>query len=168
VVWAFLARATSTALAPQHTPSRRFPSRKERVRQTNSVEVPQKLLDPTKYSSYWRLLRVTAWILRLRHITLRKEGISGNLTALELEVTRSYWIQTVQGESFATEFKAVRENLSLPEGSKIARFNPFLDDGFIRIRGRLQSAELYCGRHPLRLDGQHHFTKLLILQTHIT
>jgi len=85
-----------------------------------------------------------------------------------MEAARSYWIQAVQGESFAAEFKALRENLSLPEGSKIARFNPFLGDGFIRLGGRLQVAELSCGqRHPLLLDGQHHFTKLLILQTHI-
>ena len=151
MVWAFLARATSTALAPEHTPSRRFlPEGKGSAKQTLSVEVRQKLLDPTKYSSYWRLLRVTAWILRFRQITLRKEGISGNLTALEMETARSYWIQTVQGESFAAEFKALRENLSLPEGSKIARFNPFLDDGFIRLGGRLQFADLSCGkRHPL-------------------
>jgi len=105
--------------------------------------------------------------VRFRQITLRKEGISGNLTALELEAARSYWIQAVQGESFAAEFKALQENLSLPEGSKIARFNPFLDDGFIRLGERLKFAELSCGRHPLLLDGQHHFTKLLILQTHI-
>ena len=45
-------------------------------------------------------------------------------------------------ECFATEFRALRENLSLPEGSKIARFNPFLDEGFIRLGGRLQYAKL--------------------------
>jgi hypothetical protein len=84
-----------------------------------------------------------------------------------MEAARSYWIQAVQGESFVLEFKALRENLSLPEGSKIARFNPFLDNGFILFGGRLQFAELSCGRHPLLLDGQHYFTKLLILQTHI-
>jgi len=74
----------------------------------------------------------------------------------------------VQGEYFAPEFKAIRENQSLPEGSKMARFNPFLDDGFIRLGGRLQFAELSWGQsHPLLFDGQLHFTKLLILQTHI-
>jgi hypothetical protein len=74
----------------------------------------------------------------------------------------------VQGECFTAEFKALRENLPLPEGSKIARFDPFLDEGFIRFGGRLQFAKLSRKqRHPLLLKGQHHFTKLLILQTHI-
>jgi len=68
---------------------------------TSSVEVslsegkgsanhPVKLLDPTRYSSYWKLLRVTAWILRFLQIVLRSDGHSGNLTALEMETARSY------------------------------------------------------------------------------
>jgi hypothetical protein len=61
-----------------------IPEGKGSANHTLSVEVPQKLLDPTKYSSYWKFLRVTSWILRFRQITLRKEGRSGNLTALEL------------------------------------------------------------------------------------
>jgi hypothetical protein len=90
------------------------------------------------------------------------------LTALKLEAARSYLLQAVQGESFAAEFKALQDNLPLPEGSKIARFNPFLDEVFIGLGGRLQFATLSREqRHPLLLDGQHHFTKLLILQTHI-
>jgi len=37
-----------------------LPEGKGSANQTLSVEVPQKLLDPTKYSSHWKLLRVTA------------------------------------------------------------------------------------------------------------
>jgi len=40
----------------------------------------------------------------------------------------------------------------------IARINPFLEDGFIRLGGRLQLADLSeASRHPLLLDGKHHF-----------
>jgi hypothetical protein len=151
------------AQLPQHWPPNAppgdvsLPEGKVSANQTLFVEVPRKLLDPTKYSSYWKLLRVTVWILSFRQIALRKEGHSGNLTALELEAARSYWIQAVQGETFAAEFKALQENLPLPEGSKIARFNPLLDEGVIRLGGRLQFAKLSREqRHPLILDGQHH------------
>ena len=93
---------------------------------------------------------------------------TGNLTALELEAARSYWIQAVQGECFAAEFQALRENMPLPDGSKLARFNPLLDEGFIRLGGRLHFAKLSREqRHSLLLDGRQHFTKMLILQTHI-
>ena len=81
-----------------------LPERKGSASHTLSVEVPTKLIDPTKYSSYWKLLRVTAWILRFQRIALRRDVRSENLTALDLEEARSYWIQTVQGECFAEEF----------------------------------------------------------------
>ena len=56
----------------------------------------------------------------------------------------------------------------MPRGSKIARFNPFLEDGLIRLGGRLQCADLPREQqHPLLLDGAHRFTELLILQTHV-
>jgi hypothetical protein len=88
--------------------------------------------------------------------------------ASELQAARSYWIQAAQREYFYAEINALQENLPLPHGSKIARFSPFLDEGLIRLGGRLQFADLSRQkRHPLLLDGQHHFTKLLVLQTHI-
>jgi hypothetical protein len=161
------------AQPPQHWPLNAppvdvLPEGKGPTNHTLSVEVPRVLLDPTKYSSYWKLLQVTAWVLRFWQNALRRDRRSGTLTASELEAARSYWIQAAQGESFAAEFKALQENLPLPEGLKIARFNPFLDEGLIRLGGRLQFATLSREqRHPLLLDGQHHFTKLLILQTHI-
>ena len=74
----------------------------------------------------------------------------------------------MQCECFATEFKALRENVPLPDGSKIARFSSLLHEGFIRFGGRLQFEILSREqRHPLLLDGQHYFTKLLFLKTHI-
>jgi len=167
-VWAFWL-AASTALAPEHTPvDVSLPEGKGSANHTLSVEVPRKLLDPTRYSSYWKLLRVTAWILRFQQIVLWIDGQSGNLKALELEAARSYWIQAVQGECFAAELQVQGQNMPLPDGSKIARFNPLLDEGFISLGGWMHFAKLSREQcHPLLLDSWHHFTKLLILQTHI-
>jgi len=126
---------------PQHCPHNTppvdvsLPEGKGSANHTLSVEIPRKLPDSTRYSSYWKLLWVTAWILRFRQIALQRDGYSGNLTALELEAAGSYWIQAVQVECFTAEFQALRENMPLPDGSKIARFNPLLDKGFIRLGG---------------------------------
>jgi hypothetical protein len=64
----------------------------------------------------------------------------------DLMASWSYWIQAVQREYFSAEIKALHENLPLPDGSKIARFNPFLE-GLIRLGGRLQFAELSGQQH---------------------
>ena len=46
------------------------------------------------------------------------------------------------------------------------RFNPFLENGLISLGGRLKCADLNRDQqHHLLLDGAHHFTSLLILQT---
>jgi hypothetical protein len=66
------------------------------------------------------------------------------------------------------ELDALQKNVDLPRDSKIARFNPFIENGLIRLGGRLQFAQLSEGsRHPLLLDGKHHFVQLLIWDTHI-
>ncbi|GBM76660.1 hypothetical protein AVEN_94251-1 [Araneus ventricosus] len=58
--------------------------------------------------------------------------------------------------------------MPLPAKSKIARFNPFLHENHLRLGGRLQFAQVTSEeRHPLLLDGSHHFLKLLISHTHV-
>ena len=85
-----------------------------------------------------------------------------------MQTARTYWIKRVQKERFSTELSALERGEQLPGSSKIARYNPFLNDGIIRLDGRLQCAQLsYEQRHPAILDGDHQFTRLLIKQTHI-
>ena len=59
-----------------------LPEGKGSANHTLSVEVPRKLLDPTRHSSYWKLLRVTARILRFGQIVHRKDGHSDNFVGL--------------------------------------------------------------------------------------
>jgi hypothetical protein len=81
---------------------------------------------------------------------------------------RSYWIRQVQGDCFGPELQALQAGHQLPRSSLVARFNPFLDRGYLRIGGHLQFAELSRElAHPMILHGSHHFTALLIMHTHI-
>ena len=86
-----------------------------------STDTHGRLIDSNRFSSYWKLVRVTAWVLRfVRHVRL------------------------------------------------FARFNPFFDDGFLRIGGRLKFADLSRKQiHLILLYGSHHFTALVIMQTNI-
>jgi hypothetical protein len=127
-----------------------------------------RLLDASNFSSYWRLLRVTAWVFHfVRHVRARKEPLK-ELNASELKEAHEYWIWEVQREYFGPELQAIQEGVSLRPGSPVARFDPFLEDGFIRIGGRLQYADLSRTQiHAILLHGAHHFTVLLIRQTHL-
>ncbi|GFU34433.1 hypothetical protein NPIL_626691 [Nephila pilipes] len=119
-------------------------------------------------SSYTKLLRVTAWILRFLHNCRNEQRFLFELTAEELQKAKDYWILNVQQQCFHVEMEALKNNRPLPTTSKIARFNPFLKNNQIRLGGRLQFAPLSTDvRHPLLLEGNHPFVLLLIKNTHV-
>ncbi|GFT51373.1 integrase catalytic domain-containing protein [Nephila pilipes] len=131
------------------------------------VETTNPVIDITHYSSYTKLLRVTAWILRLLHNCRNEQRFLFELTAEELQKAKDYWILNVQQQCFHVEMEALKNNRPLPTPSKIARFNSFLKNNQIRLGGRLQFAPLSTDvRHPLLLEGNHPFVLLLIKNTH--
>ncbi|VDH99510.1 Hypothetical predicted protein [Mytilus galloprovincialis] len=56
-------------------------------------------IDCSRFSSFIRLIRVSAWVLRFVK-RLNKETISGPLTAAELEHAKLLWIKSVQKQCF--------------------------------------------------------------------
>jgi hypothetical protein len=113
-----------------------LPEARKLVHQALTVKTPPPFLDDTRYSTYSKLLRITAWVLRFKQNIMQKQRTSGELTASELANARLYWLQVVQREHFTMELDALLKSSPLPEESKIARFNPFLDDGLVRLGGR--------------------------------
>jgi len=114
------------------------------------------------------MVRTVAWIIHFLSNIHQKEKSVGELTANEFTAARMYWVRVVQEEAFTAELQLLWKNLLLPRGSRIARFNLFLEERFICLGGRLQCADLSREQqHPLLLDGAHHFTELFILQTHV-
>jgi hypothetical protein len=107
------------------------------------------------------------WILRFLDNLRAADKTLGELTASELHASRNYLLQMVQRDSFPAKYKALRHDRPLPTSSKIVRFRPLYEHNFTRLGGRLQFADLsYTEKHPILLDGSHHFTQLLKRHTH--
>ncbi|XP_064470153.1 uncharacterized protein LOC135384901 [Ornithodoros turicata] len=112
------------------------------------------------YSSFSRLLRVTAWVQRFLHNSrYQQTNKTGALTTTEVEAARRYWIVVAQQQSFGhqpTEHKSL-QNTSV-----------FRDEhGILRMKGRLQ----YGGyadslKHPIIIPTDHPVTALLVMSTH--
>jgi len=135
------------------------------VLEANSV---QPIIEISKFSSYMKLVRITAWIFRFLRNCRSKQRLYSDLTADEIVKAKEYWILTVQRQCFPEEIKAIQNEMPLPTKSKIARFNPFMQDNLLRLGGRLQFANVPCDtKHPILLDGTHPFVKLLIQYTHV-
>ncbi|XP_076245382.1 uncharacterized protein LOC143185936 [Calliopsis andreniformis] len=133
-----------------------------------------------KFSSYNRLIRVTAYCLRfisnIRKLQDLKptvddkhDSISSKiLNVKELEIARKVLLKLAQRDTFATELHTLRQTKTVSKSSRLRSLNPFLDpDGLIRLGGRLANAKLsYDERFPIILYSKHPLTDLIILHEH--
>ena len=99
------------------------------------------------FSSFTRLKRVTAWMLRFvfncRARQKKLVRVSGPLTVSELDKAVTYWVSISQSAHFATEVAALQSNTSLPKSSPLLSLNPFLDEtGLLRVGGRQRNSKL--------------------------
>ncbi|KAJ4429310.1 hypothetical protein ANN_26314 [Periplaneta americana] len=52
------------------------------------IEIALPVIDATRFSSYWRLIRVTAWMLRFIKNIRDPQKVRSDLTAKELDIAR--------------------------------------------------------------------------------
>ena len=109
------------------------------------------LFDTQRFSSWRRLLGVTAWILRFisrskraRHQKSQETGNRQNdslekvLEPEEISNAERYWVRETQRERFSEELTTLRAGGSLLRSSPLWRLSPFVDsDGILRVVGRL-------------------------------
>ncbi|XP_018377310.1 PREDICTED: uncharacterized protein LOC108770304 [Trachymyrmex cornetzi] len=116
-----------------------------------------------RYSSYSRMLRVTAWCLRFRP----KNTYRGQLCINELDEAEIRIIKIIQTCSFSRELKELSNGKSMSKGN-IAALNPFIDEnGLIRVGGRLKGSKLtYTQKHSILIPSRHYMTDLIIREIH--
>ena len=92
-----------------------------------------------KFSSYQKLLHVTAYVLRLLPSHESYRTVDGSIAdPVELDEAERHLQYLVQGESFNTERKDLLDNNSVKKSSRIPQFTPFIGPhGLIRSSGRL-------------------------------
>ena len=147
------------------------------------------LFDAEKFSSWLRLLRITAYVLRFifkcKIAGLQKEqknvssdnqekntGPDVNLEeALEPEEIKNverYWVREAQRERFTEELTNLKGGGTVSKKSQLWRLSPFMDsDRILRVDGRLQLSSLpYDAKHPVILPKKHHISKLVVAHVH--
>ena len=122
-------------------------------------------IDETRYSSYNKLLRVTAYanrfIINAKDKARTNNHEESELTAEELNQAEIRWIKYLQQKHYFV-------NKQLNDKQKQSQLNPSIhDDGIIRLHGRFTNSNLPDEtRLPILLPREEHFTKLLIKKTH--
>ena len=130
------------------------------------------ILPLDRFSSFARLTRVTAWVLRFAHNCRARlknvARISSPLTTTELRQAEHYWISLAQKEFFSKEIGALKADTRLPSSSPLLCLNPFLDKGLLRVGGREKhSKRPYDAQHPMILHAKHPILTLLVRAEHV-
>ena len=127
----------------------------------------------TKYSSWPRLIRAVAWLIRFKIYLMivkgGRVGLSLNLGPIKVSEMRSALlsiVRMVQEESFTLELSTLRQGKHLGKG-RLHKLNPELYDGVIIVGGRLQSSRLEsCAKHPIVLPSHHAVTESIVSNCH--
>ena len=98
-------------------------------------------------------------------VILRRRAAAANLTVEELDGALLYWICHIQLDYFLDE--VLTKGKSLPGTSPLLSLQPFLEDGLLRVGGRLDRALIpYESRHQIILPRKHQVTLLIITDHH--
>ncbi|CAC5418972.1 unnamed protein product [Mytilus coruscus] len=120
-------------------------------------------IDIRRFSSYHKLIRVTAWIERF--ISKIRRIPSNSEKYLSVKETRKAEKKWIQRKSFADVFNSIHtgqiNNLKFQSGV-------FLDnDNLLRCRERFENADISeCAKFPILLPRGETFTRLLVEKTH--
>ncbi|XP_071581069.1 uncharacterized protein [Temnothorax nylanderi] len=133
----------------------------------------------TRYSSWTKLLRVTAYLMRFAKIlrsrlnsipdSSAEVNLSLALAPREIQTAKIFWLKEIQGETFPQETASLTANSRVSKSSSLVALNPYLDtDGLIRVGGRLQKSDLPdSAKHPIVLQS-HPLLCLIISHAHHT
>ncbi|XP_017477270.1 PREDICTED: uncharacterized protein LOC108367186, partial [Rhagoletis zephyria] len=146
------------------------------VAKVNAIYIEQKpLLE--RYSSMNRLIRVTAWVFRFtrncRSPSAERQNL--HLSVKELEHSLTFWIRQEQSDFFGDDIRKLErwaQHQQPVETSKlsnsIAILAPFLQDGVLRMSGRLQAADIPdVQQNPIILPGKGRLALLMARATHV-
>ena len=125
-----------------------------------------------KYSSYEKLLRVVAYILRLLPKNEGYRSDSGLVTdPNEMRNAEMRLFYLIQQESFPVELKCLLKQSPVSNSSKLSQFSPFIGpQGLLRATGRTKQLTVsnFDAKHPILLDSRHPAVRLYLEQLHET
>ncbi|XP_038221498.1 uncharacterized protein LOC119839325 [Zerene cesonia] len=133
------------------------------VHEDNDVDVfhvneqPDKygwLPDPARFSKYETLVRTVARVLAF--IDMRVKRTAVRMEYSHVERAERLLMQRAQHDSFWEDIKRLEDARSVNRASKLFRLDPVLEDGILRVRGRINAANTPASmKRPIILDGLH-------------
>lgn len=134
-----------------------------------SNDLPEDSIDQLieKTSSWRKLVRVVAWILRARAKFMKIQIHPGCLTVDEIENSKNVIISHIQNKKYGEDIRKLKIGMPLGKKSEVRSLDPFLESGLLRVGGRLQNAQISFGtKFPALIPKESAVARLLIRETH--
>ena len=146
---------------PWQPPRKPLSTPEQKVISCNVLQSAPPPLVETRYSSYHKLISITAWCLRFYH-RLKKThppdpGTNGrHLSAQELTQAEHLLARLSQARSFPKERHALLHGHSISPSSRLLSLSPFLDqEQLLRVGERLSNSSLTLSqRYPVITDSR--------------
>ena len=122
-------------------------------------------IDEKRHSSLYKLLRVTAWVIRFINKLRKKDLITEPLSTHEIVRAKLYWELYIQQR----HYRNIIDNINQGRKSNLqAQLNLQVDEkGLIRCHGRFSNSDLTQGaKEPKLLPKEEYFTKLVVEDYH--
>ena len=119
------------------------------------------------YSSWWRLTRAVAWLLRLKSHLRGKLVDIHDIHMKDISEAEHVILVHEQDNVFQQE-KVDLSSGRLRQNSDIFRLDPEMHDGLLRVGGRLRNSSLdYSAKHPILLPSRGRVTDMLVQKAHV-
>jgi hypothetical protein len=119
-------------------------------------------------SSWYRLKRRVAWLLKIKECLRSKTKLETTLSLLDLQNAEHAIILYVQQSAFTQEY------IDIPKGrvkchSTLKKLNPMIDEyGIIRVGGRISQSKLsWSTKHPIIFPKGHQVAELIMREQHL-
>jgi hypothetical protein len=122
-----------------------------------------------RYSSWYRLTRAVAWLLRFRTwLRARGSTLKGSLQVSELQEAEEVVLRSVQRRHFHEELQSLQNERTVSRKSSIYPLEPFRDEhGLLRVGGRLQAAPISdLSKHQVIVPRDSHVAELIVRHVH--
>ena len=128
------------------------------------------------YSSWKKLKRAAAWLLKLRSLLLRSsknqvlmasKGEQQGLTVKDLEEAEKAILCYEQQRYFDSELALLRMGKPVKTTSSVWKLDPIIDDGILRVGGRIRQASMPVSlKNPIILPKNSRVSKLILHDIH--
>ncbi|XP_059217620.1 uncharacterized protein LOC131994760 [Stomoxys calcitrans] len=139
----------------------------ERIHTSYPINKYEPILNELRFSKWNRLVRAIAYVVKFITICRKNEPRCQGLTLDYLKRAEHIIYKQVQSVTYSAEIAALNTKSPVPKSSEIFSKTPYLEEGLLRVDGRIDLANVtFDQKRPIILPRKHYVTKLIILHYH--